>query len=54
MDTSRSARSELASMAAVIERLAAGLALAEEPAGFGAALEEGARSDPAPAPEPPA
>jgi len=35
-------QAELAHLAAVIERLAGELALAEEPAGFEAALEEGA------------
>jgi hypothetical protein len=40
---------EVASLAAAIERAVVDLALAEEPAGFRAALEGGA-----PAPEPPA
>lgn len=35
-------RADLAAMAAAIERLAAGLGLAEEPGGFAAALEAGA------------
>ena len=35
-------QAELAHLAGIIERLAGELALAEEPAGFEAALEEGA------------
>jgi hypothetical protein len=36
-------RADLASLAGAIERWAADLSIAEEPAGFIAALEEGAR-----------
>jgi hypothetical protein len=39
-------QAELAHLAGVIERLAGELALAEEPAGFEAALEEGAPKTP--------
>ncbi len=39
-------QAELAHLAGVIERLAGELALAEEPAGFVAALEEGAAKAP--------
>ncbi len=47
-DASRGRRVELADLAAVIERAAADLALAEEPARFLAALE-GERPEPGPA-----
>ena len=42
MTTERSRQAELADLAGVIERLAAALALAEEPSNFAAALEDGA------------
>ena len=39
-------QAELAHLAAIIERLAGELALAEEPAGFAAALEDGVAKAP--------
>lgn len=41
-DTQRHVRADVASLAAVIERAAADLALGEEPSNFAAALESGA------------
>jgi hypothetical protein len=46
----RARQGVLADLAAAIERAAADLALAEEPAGFPAALEAGAASEPDPPP----
>ncbi len=48
-EAERALTGEVASLAAAVERAAVDLALAEEPAGFRAALEAGA-----PPPEPPA
>jgi hypothetical protein len=48
-EAERARTGEVASLAAAVERAAVDLALAEEPAGFQAALEAGA-----PTPEPPA
>lgn len=44
-DPNRTVKADIADLAAVIERAAAGLALAEEPAGFLAALEQGGGDD---------
>ena len=54
-DAERARQGVLADLAAAIERAAVDLGLAEEPSGFGAALEAGApRPEPASAPpEPP-
>jgi hypothetical protein len=49
----RARQGVLADLAAAIERAAADLALAEEPAGFAAALEAGAPPEAAPAELPP-
>lgn len=50
-EAERARQGALADLAAAIERAAADLALAEEPAGFAAALEAGApRPEPTPAP----
>jgi hypothetical protein len=46
----RARQGVLADLAAAIERAAADLALAEEPAGFPTALEAGAASEPDPPP----
>jgi hypothetical protein len=46
----RARQGVLADLAAVIEQAAADLALAEEPAGFPAALEAGAAPEPDPPP----
>ena len=46
VDGGQRQRADLAAMAAAIERLSAGLALAEEPGGFAAALEEAAAARP--------
>jgi hypothetical protein len=42
---SRQVRSDLADLAAIIERAAADIALSEEPAGFQRALESGASDE---------
>ena len=44
-DSDRQLRGEMAELVAVIEQVAADLSLAEEPAGFVAALESGGDSE---------
>ncbi len=52
-EAERDLRVELANLAGAIERAAADLALAEEPARFAAALDAGAPDDSPPAPRGP-
>ncbi len=52
-EAERALTGEVASLAAAVERAAVDLALAEEPAGFQAALEAGAPPEPPAAPASP-